>query len=237
MPADSSANPYAAPAFHPESASVRPGAYAFAKDPRRLSRFLVRSLVVYLVVEMLCNIWYFIPFGSAERSYGDAELDMISAINTTLFIIHPAAVFVTVITFGWWIYRAGVNSRGFGARGMRVSPAGAIGWYFVPIMNFFRPYQAMKEIWQVSGNPADWRNEKGSPILFGWWTLCVVVNVHGFIGARVPFDFVDYLNFLQYSIPGAILAMGTHAAITVMAILLVRAIARRQEALVARGGE
>lgn len=49
-----------------------------------------------------------------------------------------------------WIYRANYNARQIGAAGMTFSPGWSVGWYFVPIAAFWKPYQAMKEIWRAA---------------------------------------------------------------------------------------
>ena len=49
-----------------------------------------------------------------------------------------------------------------------------MGWYFVPIAWFWKPYQAMREIWRASVNPSDWRGAPVSPLLRWWWGLWMV---------------------------------------------------------------
>ena len=66
-----------------------------------------------------------------------------------------------------WIHRANHNARQLGADDMRFTPGWAVGWYFVPIAWFWKPYQAMKEIWLASANPSDWRGRPVSPLLPG----------------------------------------------------------------------
>ena len=49
-----------------------------------------------------------------------------------------------------WIHRANYNARQLGAENMKFTPWRSIGYYFLPIFNLWRPYQAMKEIWKAS---------------------------------------------------------------------------------------
>ena len=53
---------------------------------------------------------------------------------------------ITGIIFLRWVYFSNFNSGSLGANGMKFTPGWSIGWYFVPFMNFYKPYQAMKEI-------------------------------------------------------------------------------------------
>ena len=89
-------------------------------------------------------------------------------------------VFVaTAISFLLWIHRASRNLHSLGAPWQRFSPGWAVGWWFVPIMFFFRPYQVMVEIWKGSTPRAsreatfDWKTESVSALLPWWWALWI----------------------------------------------------------------
>ncbi len=57
------------------------------------------------------------------------------------------------------IYQSNQNARYLGAKDMAFTPAWSIGIYFIPIVSLWKPYQAMKEIWQASQNPNNWQIE------------------------------------------------------------------------------
>ena len=79
------------------------------------------------------------------------------------------------ITFLRWIYRANKNLRELSGRTMYFTPGWAVGWYFVPIANLFKPFQAMKEIWEVSH-----KNQDDATALLGvWWALWLISNFLG----------------------------------------------------------
>jgi hypothetical protein len=42
-------------------------------------------------------------------------------------------------------------------------------------MCLWKPYQAMKEIWKVSANPANWQNSPRGAIL-PWWWFCFIAS-------------------------------------------------------------
>ena len=61
--------------------------------------------------------------------------------------------------------------------GQRLSftPSWSVGWYFIPIANLFKPYQAMKEIWEVSH-----KYQSASNSTLGiWWALWLISNFIG----------------------------------------------------------
>lgn len=108
----------------------------------------------------------FYPDASAiERS--DARQALLEVLGAV--VVLPSMVFVLI-----WIYRANYNLRQLGAVGLKYSPAGSIGWYFVPILSLWRPYSAMKEIYQASLNPHEWEDKPVPTLLPMWWTLWLV---------------------------------------------------------------
>jgi hypothetical protein len=59
--------------------------------------------------------------------------------------VYPA----TVAAFLAWLHRA--SSRVHAATGRaRFSPAGSVGWWFVPIANLWLPFQAVRDLWRRS---------------------------------------------------------------------------------------
>jgi hypothetical protein len=94
----------------------------------------------------------------------------------------------TVILFCVWVHRTNRNARALGALGMNFTPGWSVGWFFVPIMNLFKPYQAVKEIYQSSEPDLDqgrWYNVDVPATLGWWWGLWIIYNVLGQIDFRL----------------------------------------------------
>lgn len=97
------------------------------------------------------------------------------AIRTTLVGVAQIAIYIASrVLVLRWIHRANWNARALGARHLEFTPGWAIGWYFVPVMNLWKPYEAMKEIWQASAKPADWRRQSVPPLVSLWWFFWIV---------------------------------------------------------------
>ncbi len=80
--------------------------------------------------------------GPLEEAYGLAAILML-------------VIFIgSVVLVSMWIYRAHANLRDRGIE-METSPGWAVGWFFVPIMNLFKPFQAMRELWSESHFESD----------------------------------------------------------------------------------
>jgi hypothetical protein len=75
----------------------------------------------------------------------------------------------TITLFMFWTYRVSANIHALGGQGLRFTPGWAVAWYWVPIANFWMPYQVMSEIWRVSGNPIGPQSDSTSRLLPSWW--------------------------------------------------------------------
>ncbi len=149
----------------------------FVKNPLRLTRFLIAMLWAYLAVAGLAALISCISLATGEAS--KAETEALSHFDMGYLLIGLLQLLITLITgiaFLKWIHRANRNARGLGAHDMTFTPGWSVGWYFVPIANLWKPYQAMKEIWQASANPTSRSSQNPPAFLSTWWTLWVVSN-------------------------------------------------------------
>ena len=105
---------------------------------------------------------------------GDAALEASDARQLWIARARFFVYLLTAILVLMWIYRANFNARRLGARGLKFSPAGSIGWYFVPVYSLWRPYRALKEIWQASMDPEDWRAKPVPSLLPVWWAFWLI---------------------------------------------------------------
>ncbi len=140
------------------------------RDPTGLTRWAKGSLYAYLALSLIVawpDVRDLLGLGGQESATG-LRLVVLRAF-AMMAVLLANAIFVLT-----WIHRANHNARHLGADGMRYTPGWAVGWYFVPIAWFWKPYQAMKEIWKASADPADWGRQTVSPLLHWWWILWIV---------------------------------------------------------------
>ena len=140
------------------------------RDPTRLTSW-TRGFLYLSIAAAPLGMWSTtrdLPGGG-----GEAELDIGLRAIFWVFTGLPIPLLTAILVLTW-IHRANHNARQLGATGMQFTPGWAVGWYFVPIAWFWKPYQAMTEIWRASRNPADWRGEPASPLLIWWWILWIV---------------------------------------------------------------
>lgn len=97
-----------------------------------------------------------------EVPYAQAEL-----AGSALMVISVVLFVSSAILIACWINRAHKNARALGVEGIRHSPVMAVVSFFIPIVSFFMPYQAMKQM--VSGSLALIGKTAPRASLLIWW--------------------------------------------------------------------
>ncbi len=115
-----------------------------------------------------------------------------------------------LVLFFVWIYRAHDNVWALGADKLEFTAGWCVGWFFIPFMNLFKPYQAAKEIYQASDPQADdasWPLVTVPALLGVWWVAWVVSALTG-LAAGISFGVYVLSLFL-----GALSAILTIAVV------------------------
>jgi hypothetical protein len=155
------------------------------RDPTLLTRALqclLATLIVITVVMLWSNVT---QYHLLQASFTHAEAAANDARQRIIGVVYFVAFVVTVVVFGCWIHRASSNVRALGASGMEFTPGWAVGYYFIPIACFWKPFQAMREIWKASKNPLHWYDQPTDQILGWWWFGWITSNVLGQIDFRM----------------------------------------------------
>ncbi len=102
----------------------------------------------------------------------DTRQSMLGIFTILLFIAQAISILM-------WIYRANDNIRQLGAQNMQFTPGWSIGYYFIPIVNLWKPYYAMKEIYLCSQSVSKNPEKTGEGILSLWWFLWILSGIMG----------------------------------------------------------
>jgi Domain of unknown function (DUF4328) len=143
--------------------------------------------------------------------------------------IRFVEIVATIIVFAMWIYRANYNTRQLGATGMEYTPGWSVGWFFVPIANLFKPYLAMKEIWQASAAPANWKDQPRGEILPWWWGVFLFNNFLNQAALRLAMR-ADTVTEISTASTVSVVADGVDVVSSLIALVLVGQIYRMQMA-------
>lgn len=102
----------------------------------------------------------------------DQRQSIIGIIQVLIYIVQGIVILM-------WIYRANKNLRALGVQHMRFSAGWAVGWYFIPILSLWKPYQALKEIFIRSENLIPGAIHSKQSLLPIWWTLWIITEIVG----------------------------------------------------------
>jgi hypothetical protein len=113
------------------------------------------------------------------------DLDTGAIIAGILALGYTVVFVATVILVGMWIHRAHANLRLVDGLETVTTPGWAVGWYFIPIANLFKPYQAMKELWASSHGISDRFTDEGQGPLPAWWGCWLIGNIIANVSLRL----------------------------------------------------
>lgn len=134
-----------------------------------------------------------IPHADVEAS--DWRQEVIG--DTQLLLIVVA--FIAVVL---WAHRAYVNLHRLHKVPAPRHSEGAAGWgWFVPVLNFWYPYQVMKDIWKLTQQYAQpgeaARYERDHGLIGGWWALRIFIILAS-RGFRAPVEGATMAQVFTY---------------------------------------
>ncbi len=99
------------------------------------------------------------------------------AVGDLVWWAQLVSLAITAVAFLTWLHRARVNVRALGVRRLAYGREWTVLGFLVPLLNLFRPYQVVREIWQASdpstGDPMAWKIVTAPRRIAVWWGLFV----------------------------------------------------------------
>ncbi|NNE91251.1 MAG: DUF4328 domain-containing protein [Verrucomicrobiales bacterium] len=202
------------------AAPLSTGLYSY-EDPRTRAAWAKWLFIVGTFFEGLVTLTSI--FGTDMNSLEFNTFDMLNGIFAILFLI----VYITGIVFYcMWKYRVCANAHAFGGQ-LDITPGWAVGFYFIPIVMLWKPFQAMKQTWNATFDRAQHADSPG--VLVGWWTLWLISSFGGNISFRLSLagedDAARVLDVLLFVVSVCLL------------FCILKIIKSITDAQVARGGE
>jgi Domain of unknown function (DUF4328) len=167
----------------------------------------------------------------------DAELARTDVRQGLIALAQLALLAAACVFFLRWFHRAYANLGHLDAEQLRYGRRWAIGAWFVPILNLFRPKQMADDIWRVSDPrraPGEgWRDAKVPSLLSWWWATFLLAGLLGNLAGSGGYDAAD-ISDLKASAIKFLVADAVSIVAAVLAILVVSRITERQEARASR---
>jgi Domain of unknown function (DUF4328) len=167
------------------------------------------------------------------RDTGTGPLDSSDQRQAIISALQFLALPVTAVFFIRWFRAAYRNLTSLGAPQLRFKPGWAIGAWFVPFLNLWRPKQIADEIWRGSDpeapeiqQPAALPSEKDR-LLNLWWAVWVLSLIVGNIVARLVLS-ANSLPDIRSADEFDIAALALDIAAAVLATFVIRHMTSRQ---------
>ena len=187
-------NPYSAPVESPTSQRLANHSSYHYKPLNTLAKVLLISVSLVCLGNLAVSIMevigqiLFPNFSDPNAPISsDLEQYFIFAIGGLGLLTLPAFILAAVVS-AMYFYRANANLRSFGVRGLQHTPGWCAGYWFIPIVNLFKPYQVASEINAFSHLS---KRMKPSSHVGVWWTCWIISNIVSRIENRLALNGVD----------------------------------------------
>jgi heme/copper-type cytochrome/quinol oxidase subunit 2 len=145
-------------------------------------------LSIATIVFALINTGAFFALDYQTRDVQLQSTDLVFLIIATLILVIEIVALIMTL---YWFYRANKNIHAFGAKEVS-SPIMAVIWWFIPILDLWKPHSVAQQIWKASNpqiilsNGIEWKNSPRSNVILLWWIL-LLLSI--FIG--IPGEFLN----------------------------------------------
>ena len=187
------------------------------RNPSGVARAATIALYSHMILDVVLAVMNLL------YPIADQPLDSIGPAD---YVAIPwlLALIACLFLVGRWIYLTNANAHVF-SDAMAISPGWAVGWFFVPIANLVKPYQAMKETWVESHEAAGCLDEMYTPLVGWWWGLWLATNFLGNLGVMFGGGTAEALEAAAYV---DLIASASNIALCLVLIRLIKRLSRVQ---------
>ena len=154
------------------------------RDLSRTCVVLKVALGIYIVIGLvgLWSHWLQVDMLQQVPEGGRVDTSVAAANDLRQWYVGRLmllGLIATAILFLRWTYLTNRNTELLTTAKRQHSPGWAVGWYFIPVVSFWKPYLARKETFRAS-NPAftdNWQQTPVPQLVSLWWLTWVMWNV------------------------------------------------------------
>lgn len=203
---------------------------------RRRARWVIAFFVVLIISGLLfaaTDLWVISLVSRCQAGTVCTleEAQVLDLSRLVLAMVDLAAYLATSIMFLVWLHAAYKYTSSFSSMLLQYTPGWAVGWWFVPILSLWKPYQVMRELWEASRPSPDSTNPTWPPqsaaVLGWWWAAYLAMGIVSNIDARV-FNAANSASELTGASWISIASTGVTIVAALLAIYVVSTIDRYQ---------
>jgi hypothetical protein len=233
---DRTFNPYSAPQTGFEPPSGGPGlwrAHAY-EDQQRKVTFVGIALALFALALLgaIASNLLELSFleearaGRVTEAQGEANDQRQLAVVALWWLAYLACV----IAISSFLHRANKNARALAGDEalLEYTPGWTVGWFFVPLLNLWKPFRAVQEMFAVS-------RPRGDGIVGIWWASWIAMSVVGRVSQQFSTKATEIEDFVRANHIDTFHSIVSLVA-TAMVWTVVRSLHRLQRAHHERGG-
>jgi hypothetical protein len=153
---------------------------------------------VYIIFAFYAKSFYTSLANGA--SYSEQSILLVAFGEMALGLAHFSSNLVCIIMFVMWFRRAYANLNRIGKYLTESNDSMAFWGFAIPILNFFKPYQMMKEVWDKTQQTTRTVNEnyqlkQSSGFILAWWLCFVVLRIVDQVSFRMNLKTETYEEF------------------------------------------
>lgn len=205
-----------------------------SKSPTRRAKGAAFGLWVHLVgaaaygattVWQLSYLLGLDPDASLPADYLGSESPAFILSFGLSAIVYLFSLPLYLVLFLMWVHRTNRNAHVL-APSFDMSPAWAVGWFFVPIASLVKPFEGLEKTWNISTDPTRWRSRDTPALLRVWWGLFLATNFVGLAsGVAARTETAGGQSMAAFLTVGT---MATVIASSITSLMLVRQLTQRQ---------
>ena len=166
----------------------------------KISKWVVNWSVAAIIIALIYSI---LQSYEIIQYLSDNLISLtILAVDSIVGTIYGIVGIIVLIFTLYWFYRATKNAHQFGGKEI-TSPVMAVIWWFIPILEIWKPYQVAQQIWKASNpqiifsNGTEWKNLPSSKNIKLWWFLGLLSIFVVFVGLIIGIQDVGLQYYLD----------------------------------------
>jgi hypothetical protein len=163
------------------------------KPTQGLAKFAIVMFYIAIDAEVVSIVSTYFQINLVEQmkvpdAVSQEQADSNDMRQAGIAFVYFIVLLILVIAFLKWLYRSYRNQLAMGITDMRMSPGWAVGYWFIPILNLWKPYQGMKDLYQASDPTSTaryWQTNYTTPLLGWWWAFWLLSSFIGNASQRM----------------------------------------------------
>jgi len=132
----------------------------------------------------------------------DAVVEASDARQQLIGFVQLGLGLVSAVVFLMWTSAITKRLTQLGVIDMRYAPRWSVWGFIIPIVNLFRPYQVMSELWKASEvvpGPDDPWAKKPTPLIVGvWFAILILDTIVGRLASSRTFDTIEQVTQIAW---------------------------------------